>query len=101
LTVILQGLALSNMLNETDDNRASLSTEIDLESVLPMLDEIAELPQNMDSEAEDKVEEIKKQIGQGLGSDQVKKLAKQIDNFEFEGAQDTLAHFKSTLEKSS
>jgi hypothetical protein len=52
----------------------------------------------MDPEAEDKVADLKVQIGSGAHRKLVNTLSKQVGEFEFEEARETLANLKKALE---
>ena len=54
--------------------------------------------EEMDSEAEDKVNELKIQLGGGVHQKLVDTLFKQVGEFEFEDAHETLSELRKSLE---
>ncbi len=98
LAIVIQGLQGSNLINKAQPSFLETGT-LDPNLILPLLDQLATLVENMDVEAEEKVVEIKHQIGASAGSDLVKKLAAEIDNFEFNEAQGTLGDLKAVLKE--
>jgi HPt (histidine-containing phosphotransfer) domain-containing protein len=70
----------------------------DIESILPLLEQLETRLEEMDPEAEDKVADLKVQIGSGAHRKLVNTLSKQVGEFEFEEARETLANLKKALE---
>ena len=71
---------------------------MDVETIMPLLDEIETLLEEMDPEAEDKAADLKAQLWGGTHQKLVIKLSKQVGEFEFEDARETLAKLRIALE---
>jgi hypothetical protein len=71
---------------------------MDVAAILPLLDELQTLLEEMDPEAEDKVTDLKAQLVGGAHQKLVIKLSKQVGEFEFEDARETLAKLRKVLE---
>jgi CheY-like chemotaxis protein len=83
------------LLNRLED---TLGPVMHIESILPLLEQLETRLEEMDPEAEDKVADLKVQIGSGAHRKLVNTLSKQVGEFEFEEARETLANLKKALE---
>ena len=71
----------------------------DIDDVIPMfISESRTLLEEMDPEAEDKVSKLKTQFAGGAHKKLVNTLSKQVGEFEFEDARETLAKLRKALE---
>jgi two-component system sensor histidine kinase/response regulator len=98
LSPLMQGLEAVAVSGETERLGAEDGDPVDVEAVLPLLEELQTLMEEMDPEAEDKVADLKKQLGSGAHHKLVNTLSKQVGEFEFEDARKTLANLKKKLE---
>ena len=71
---------------------------MDIAAIMPFLDKLQTLLEEMDPEAEDKVTDLKAQLAGGAHQKLVNALSKQVGEFEFEGARETLAKLRKALE---
>jgi hypothetical protein len=94
----MQGLEVLAVSGETEESVAKDSGLIDVEAILPFLDEIQTLLEEMDPEAEEKVSELKTQLAGGTHQKLVNTLSKKVGEFEFEDARETLAKLREALE---
>jgi PAS domain S-box-containing protein len=98
LAPVMQGLEVLAASGETEDPAAKDGGPMDVAAILPLLDELQMLLEEMDPEAEDKVTDLKAQLGGGAHQKFVIKLSKQVGEFEFEDARETLAKLRNALE---
>jgi polar amino acid transport system substrate-binding protein len=98
LAPVMQGLEILSVTDVTGESATLDGGPIDVESILPLLDELQMLLEEMDPEAEDKVAGLKAQLGGGAYQKFVIKLSKQVGEFEFEDARETLAKLRNVLE---
>jgi two-component system sensor histidine kinase/response regulator len=98
LAPVMQGLEVLAASGETEDPAAKDGGPMDVAAILPLLDELQTLLEEMDPEAEDKVTDLKAQLGGGAHQKLVIKLSKQVREFEFEDARETLAKLRKALE---
>ena len=98
LAPVMQGLEVLAVSGETEDPAAKDGGPMDVAAILPLLDELQTLLEEMDPEAEDKVTDLKAQLGGGTHQKLVNKLSKQVGEFEFEDARETLAKLRKALE---
>ena len=97
LAPVMQALKALAVSGETESITAEDGDPADVEAVLPLLDELQTLMEEMDPEAEDKVADLKTQLGGGVYQKLVNTLSKQVGEFEFEDARQTLADLKRAL----
>jgi hypothetical protein len=74
---------------------------VDVEAILPLLDELQTLLAEMDPEAEEKAAALKARLGAGTHLGLVNTLSKQVGEFEFEEAQETLVRLRKSVAKDS
>jgi CheY-like chemotaxis protein/HPt (histidine-containing phosphotransfer) domain-containing protein len=98
LVPVMQGLEVLAVNGETEEPGAKDGGPMDIEAIMPVLDELQTLLEEMDPEAEDKVTDLKAQLGGGAHQKLVNKLSKQVGEFEFEDARETLAKLRKILE---
>jgi two-component system sensor histidine kinase/response regulator len=98
LTTVMQGLEAAVVSGETERPGAEDGEPVAVEAVLPLLDELQTLMEEMDPEAEDRVADLKTQLGGGVHQKLVNTLSKQVGEFEFEDARETLANLRKSLE---
>ncbi len=98
LAPVMQGLGDLAACGETEEPRVVDKGPVDVEAIIPSLDELQTLLEEMDPEAEDKVTDLKAQLGGGAHQKLVNKLSKQVGEFEFEDARETLAKLRNALE---
>jgi CheY-like chemotaxis protein len=98
LVPVMQGLEALSVAGETGEPAAMDGGQIDVAAILPLLDELQTLLEEMDPEAEDKVADLKAQLGGGTHQKLVNIMAKQVGEFEFEDARKTLAKLRNALE---
>jgi PAS domain S-box-containing protein len=98
LAPVMQGLEVLSLHGGTEEPGAVDGGPMDVEAILPFLDELQTLLEEMDPEAEDKVTELKAQLGGGAHQKLVNTLSKQVGEFEFEDARETLAKLRKALE---
>jgi CheY-like chemotaxis protein len=98
LAPVMQGLEVLAASGETEDPAAKDGGPMDVAAILPLLDELQTLLEEMDPEAEDKVTDLKAQLVGGAHQKLVIKLSKQVGEFEFEDARETLAKLRKVLE---
>ena len=66
-----------------------------------LLDELADLLENMDPESEDKVADLQAALGGTVDRELVKDLVRHVSGFEFEEAQEILGRIRNALLKSN
>ncbi len=98
LVPVMQGLEVLSVSGETEEPHAVDGDPVDAETIMPFLDELQTLLEEMDPEAEDKVTEMKAQLGGRAHQKLVNALSKQVGEFEFEDARETLAKLRNALE---
>jgi polar amino acid transport system substrate-binding protein len=99
LSPVMQGLEVLAVSGETKEAAAEEGGPMDVEVILPLLDDLQTLLDEMDPEAEDKVTDLKAQLGAGVAHQKlVNTLSKQVGEFEFEDARETLAKLRKALE---
>jgi HPt (histidine-containing phosphotransfer) domain-containing protein len=98
LTPVMQGLEALAVNGETEGPGAEDGSPMDIEAIMPLLDELQTLLEEMDPEAEDKAADLKTQLAGGAHQKLVTKLSKQVGEFEFEDAHKTLAELRNVLE---
>jgi CheY-like chemotaxis protein len=98
LAPVMQGLEVLAASGETQESVAEDSGLIDVEAILPFLDEIQTLLEEMDPEAEDKVADLKERLSGGTHRKLVNTLSKKVGEFEFEDARETLVKLRKGLE---
>jgi CheY-like chemotaxis protein len=98
LTPVMQGLEVLSAAGETGESAAEDGGPLDIAAVLPLLDELETLLEEMDPEAEDKVADLKAQLGGGTHQKLVNTLSKQVGEFEFEDARKTMAKLRKALD---
>jgi len=98
LAPVMQGLEVLAVNGEIEGPGAKDGGPMDVETIMPLLDELQTLLEEMDPEAEDKVTDLKAQLGGGAHQKFVIKLSKQVGEFEFEEARETLAKLRNVLE---
>jgi HPt (histidine-containing phosphotransfer) domain-containing protein len=100
LAPVMQGLEVMAAFGETQQT-APLDTEpVDLEALTPLLDELQTLLEEMDPEAEEKVAALKTKLVQEGDQELIKKLYRQVNEFEFEEALQTLNKLKKVFKNS-
>jgi two-component system, sensor histidine kinase and response regulator len=97
LAIIVQGLDGTDIVSDMGDSHSMNNDSTDQKSIQRNVDQMADLLENMDVEAEEKVLELQQQIKQGPGSQLVKRLTTQVQNFEFQEALHTLHKIKKIL----
>jgi HPt (histidine-containing phosphotransfer) domain-containing protein len=95
---VMQGLEGLSIPGAKEERVAAKDGPADIESILPLLEQLETRLEEMDPEAEDKVADLKVQIGSGAHRKLVNTLSKQVGEFEFEEARETLANLKKALE---
>jgi CheY-like chemotaxis protein len=98
LAPVMQGLEVLAASGEIQESVAEDSGLIDVEAILPFLDEIQTLLEEMDPEAEDKVADLKERLSGGTHRKLVNTLSKKVGEFEFEDARETLVKLRKALE---
>jgi hypothetical protein len=98
LAPVMQALEALSITGAMEKQAAEEGSPVDLEAVLPFLEELETLLEEMDPEAEDKVADLKEQLGGGDHRKFVNTLSKQVGEFEFEDARATLASLRKKLE---
>jgi HPt (histidine-containing phosphotransfer) domain-containing protein len=98
LAPLMQGLKGLSVSGEMEEPGAKDGGPVDVEAIIPLLDELQTLLEEMDPEAEDKVTALKAQLGGGVHQKLVNTLSKQVGEFEFEDARETLAKLRKALE---
>jgi HPt (histidine-containing phosphotransfer) domain-containing protein len=98
LATVMQGLAVLSAHFETEEPGKEDGGPVDVEAIMPSLDELQTLLEEMDPEAEDKVIALKAQLGGGTHQKLVNTLSKKVGEFEFEDARETLANLRKALE---
>jgi CheY-like chemotaxis protein len=101
LTPVMQGLEVLAALAETQETAPPDTEPVDPEVLTSLLDELQTLLEEMDPEAEEKVATLKTKFVTEGAQKLVKKLSRQVGEFEFEDAQKTLASLREKLEKDS
>jgi HPt (histidine-containing phosphotransfer) domain-containing protein len=101
LTPVMQGLKTLAVNSETEEPAAEDGGPMDIEVVMSFIDELQTLLEEMDPEAEDKVSKLKTQFAGGAHKKLVNTLSKQVGEFEFEDARETLAKLRKALETDS
>jgi two-component system, sensor histidine kinase and response regulator len=99
LRIVMQGLNVTALPDGAERSAVQIGDPMDVEAVMAALDELQTLLEEMDPEAEDKVAGLKAQLSGGLLQRLVNELSKQVSEFEFENACETLAELKNALEK--
>ena len=97
LTPVMQGLEALAVNDETEEPGAEDDGPMNVEAVMPLLDELQTLLEEMDPEAEEKVTDLKMQLGGGAHQKLVNTLSKQVGEFEFEDACETLVKLRKAL----
>ncbi len=93
ITPVLEGLShLRASVQEPTEGTAA--DPVDPEQVNALLDTIESLIEEMDPDAEEKVEELSALPGSGLDLSLMKLLGRQVSGFEFEEAQETLLELR-------
>ena len=99
LVPVMQGLEVLAVSSEMEEAAADDGGPLmDAEAIILFLDELQTLLEEMDPEAEDKVTDLKAQLGGGPHQKFVNDLSKQVGEFEFEDALATLGKLKKALE---
>jgi len=98
LIPVMQGLEVLAVTGKTEEPTAKDGSPIDVAVILPLVGELQVLLEEMDPEAEDKVADLKTQLSGGAHQKLVNTLSKQVGEFEFEDARETLAKLKKKLE---
>jgi CheY-like chemotaxis protein len=98
LAIVMQGLEVLSGSGETEESDAVDGGPVDVEAIMPSLDELQTLLEEMDPEAEDKVTALKAQLGGGAHQKLVNALSKKVGEFEFEDARETLTKLRKALE---
>ena len=78
--------------------RASLKQPPGPEEIKPLLDELAAMIEEMDHDAEEKVEEISSRVGAQLDGQLLRQLAQQVGGFEFDEAAETLEKIRADMD---
>jgi two-component system sensor histidine kinase/response regulator len=99
LAPVMQELEVLSVNGETEEPGKEDGGPMDVETIMPLLDELQSLLAEMDPEADDKVTALKAQLGGGVHQKLVNTLSKQVGEFEFEDARETLTNLKKALEK--
>jgi HPt (histidine-containing phosphotransfer) domain-containing protein len=98
LAPVMQGLEALAVQGSTEEPGAKGSDPMALEAILPLLDELQILLEEMDPEAEDKVADLKAQLAGGTHQKLVNTLSKKVGEFEFEDARESLVKLRNALE---
>jgi CheY-like chemotaxis protein len=98
LTPVMQGLEVLTVSSETEEPGPEDGGPMDIAAIMPFLDELQTLLEEMDPEAEDQVADLKAQLAGGAHQKLVNALSKQVGEFEFEDARETLAKLRKVLE---
>jgi PAS domain S-box-containing protein len=98
LVPVMEGLEVLTVSGETEKTAAEGDGPMDAEAIMPFLNELQTLLEEMDPEAEDKVIDLKAQLGGGAHQKLVNALSKKVGEFEFEDALETLGKLKKALE---
>jgi HPt (histidine-containing phosphotransfer) domain-containing protein len=98
LTPVMQGLEVLSVQDSPEESDAKGGGPMDVAAILPLLDELQTLLEEMDPEAEDKVTDLKAQLAGGAHQKLVNTLSKKVGEFEFEDARETLAQLRKALE---
>ena len=101
LAPVMQGLAVLSAHGETEEPGKEDGGPMDVEAILPLLDELQTLLEEMDPEAEEKAAALKARLGAGAHLGLVNTLSKQVGEFEFEEAQETLVRLRKSVAKDS
>ena len=99
LMMVMQGLEVLSASSEKVDIAPVETVAVDFEAVSALLDDLQSLLEEMDPESEEKVSALKAQYGSGAHQDLLQTLSKQVDDFEFEAALQTLESIRDTLNK--
>jgi len=94
---VIKGLSPLSLSGPTESFNADYSSPMDVDTILPELEKLRTLLEEMDPGAEDKVNDLKVQFGAGIHQRIVNTLSKQAGNLEFEDARRTLANLKEAL----
>jgi CheY-like chemotaxis protein len=98
LAPVMQGLEALAVQGSTEEPGAKGSDPMALEAILPLLDELQILLEEMGPEAEDKAADLKARLSGGAHRKLANLLSKQVGEFEFEDARETLAKLREALE---
>ncbi len=98
LAPVMRGLEALAVSRDTEGAVAGDSSSVDVEATMPLLDELQTLLAEMDPEAEEKVSDLKAQLAGETYQKLVNTLSKQVGEFEFEEARETLAKLRNVLE---
>ena len=98
LTPVMQGLGVLSTSEAAKEPAAEQGEPADPAAIGPLVEELETLLEEMDPDAEDKVAELKAQLRGGVHQKLVNTLSKQVGEFEFENASETLANLKKALE---
>ena len=101
LAPVMQGLAVLSAHGETEEPGKEDGGPVDVEAILPLLDELQTLLEEMDPEAEEKAAALTARLGAGAHLGLVNTLSKQVGEFEFEEAQETLVRLRKSVAKDS
>ncbi len=93
---VLEGLS-ALVPSESEDVSSEAATPLTPEEISQLLDELAEMLEEMDPDAEEKVVELTRRLGSQADPRLLRMLATQVSGFEFEDAQDSLQKLKSTF----
>ena len=99
LASVMQGLEVLSVSAALEEQPAGKGGAVDLVDILPLLAELETLLDEMDPEAEDKVADLKAQLGSGDHLKLVNTLSKKVGEFEFEDARKILANLRKSLKK--
>jgi len=83
--------------SESEDVSVEKAVPLTPEEIGQLLDELAEMLEQMDPDAEDKVVELTRRLGSQADPKLLRMLATQVSGFEFEDAQESLQKLKSTF----
>jgi HPt (histidine-containing phosphotransfer) domain-containing protein len=97
LAPVVQGLEVLSALGEKEDTGPVDAGPVDVEAVAALLEKLQSLLEEMDPEAENEMAALKAQLGAQAHQELVKKLSKQVGEFEFEEALQTLNKLRKSL----
>ncbi|NOZ23283.1 MAG: response regulator [Planctomycetes bacterium] len=97
LTPVLESIATLEQATEDEVDAADGTREPDMDEVGPLLVELAKLLAGNDTEAEDLMPSITKHLTASRVARDVKKLQGQIEQFDFDAAQETLNQIANVL----
>ncbi|MDM8538428.1 Hpt domain-containing protein, partial [Desulfobacterales bacterium HSG17] len=99
LQKVMQGLTALAADSEPEENTSARTETVDLDSIRPVLDRLHKQLEGMDPDAEETAAILNDKLGTGPQQDLLKKLQMQVDDFEFEEADETLTKLREILER--